>query len=166
MTKKKRKKRIIKSDIRADVYVLFAAISNLVSAIEEVKASDDPEPVPEEITFIFRELQRKLGMWYMNQTLREDYDRDIQKIVSGMTGYSSTNPMTVALSLLIHYQEYGNKTIHLTHEFWKSVNAMDLRIHDVEKKQLSEHAQDVVHKSINAGDIMARKTYEYVAHNY
>ena len=168
----RKKKRGIDPRIRADLYILFAALSNTLTAIKYSHDEEDRES-NDALQPIFDELERKTRLWRIRpgttteeSDLVRDYANDVDRVVAGMTGYETTNPAMLALSLIIHYREYGHKTIHFSGDFWKYVYALDGRVHDVEKPGLPKRSREVIKLSIEAGDILARNIVRYVEENY
>jgi hypothetical protein len=78
-------------------------------------------------------------------------------VVKGLTGYEMTNPITLAVSILVHYREYGNHKFYFDGDFWKALYRIDERIHDEEGKNLTEKSKELVKKSVDAGDLFAEK---------
>ncbi len=137
---------------RAGVYILFAAISNMMvyrESCEELK-----EPPDERVVWIMRELGRKLKMWYLNQELAQDYDTVVKTVIKGMTGYETTNPLLLGTSLITHYMHYAGTPVHLSHELKEMLI-------DLESEALDEYGEALLYKSVEAGDIMAKKLVEY-----
>ena len=156
-----KKRRRIDPSLRASVYILFAALSNLTIALEEV-----PEERNSDMEFLARELGTKLRIFYMNEKLHRDYQHDVTKVIKGMTGYETTNPAMLAISILVHYREFPRRKSNLSGLFWKTLYSLDGQVHDVEKAKLDKKYQALIDKSIEAGDLMVQGIVKYVGENY
>jgi len=146
---------------RASAYILFAATSNIMVAIGDDDPKDHPDIAP-----IMTELARKLKIWYMNEKLVKDYERDVTKVMKGLTGYETSQPLMLALSILIHYREWSGRKIELSGDLWKQVYYLDALIHDVEIKNLKKNGVALIKKSVEAGDLIVSGIVRYVEDNY
>ena len=146
-----KKKRSIDPDLRASVYMLFAALSNLIMA------ADDSGEADPDISYLMRELGFKLKPFYTNNKLHQEYRNQVSEIISDMPEeFKTTNPAVFALSILIHYREYKNAKIVLSDQFWKTVYDVDTQMHDYDKKKLEERFEPIINNSIEAGERLVR----------
>ena len=156
-----KRKRKIDPNLRASVYILFSALNNLVVALDEAKDERN-----DDLEYITKTLARKLGFYIANKKLQADFQRDVTAVMRGLTGYQTTNPAMLALSLLIHYREMPRKQIEFDGLFWQTVYKLDGQVFDVEKKKLDHKYQKLIDISVEAGDLIASGVRRYVAENY
>jgi hypothetical protein len=128
---------------RAGVYILFAALSNMVTYLEDCdKNGHTPD---ERVQKIANELAQKLRIWYANKQLVIDYERDVTAVLKGLTGYETTQPLVLSMSLISHYAEYVKQPVILSKQLF------DYLV-DAESEAYDEYRNKLIVKSGEAGD--------------
>ena len=156
-----KRKRKIDPKLRASVYILLAALNNIIGALKAVPDERNPD-----LERLYKELMFKMQIFYTNEALHEDFQRDVKKVLSGLTGYETTNATMLGLSILIHYLELKDKKITLSKEFVDTVYQLDTEVFDRELRNQPESVKKLVDKSIEAGDKVVQGIIKYVGDNY
>ena len=159
---KRNGKRGIKPEHRAGVYILFAALSNLITQIDEwTKAGQETD---DRVRQLSKALGFKLKMYYMNKSLVNDFDRDVHTVMKGLhEGHKTSTPIALAMRLIGYYLEEKMKPIVLGKRELSLVLSIEEEL--VEEPAL-EDVRGLMYKSFDTGDVFAKTLVRYVMDNY